>query len=80
MIKSPWNKQGDFFIVRTILHSDLNNFYASCECLLHPEYQGQPLVVCGKIEDRHGIVLAKNMIAKRGGVKTGMTIYECKKI
>ena len=66
--------------MRTILHVDLNNFYASCECLLHPEYNGKPLVVCGKIEDRHGIVLAKNLIAKNGGVKTGMTIYECKKI
>lgn len=66
--------------MRTILHSDLNNFYASCECLLHPEFNGKPLVVCGKIEDRHGIVLAKNLLAKQGGVKTGMTIYECKKI
>lgn len=66
--------------MRVILHSDLNNFYASCECLLHPEYAGKPLVVCGKIEDRHGIVLAKNQLAKLGGVKTGMTIYECKKI
>lgn len=66
--------------MRTILHADLNNFYATCECLLHPEYDGLPLVVCGKIEDRHGVVLAKNYIAKLGGVKTGMTIYECKKI
>ena len=66
--------------MRVILHSDLNNFYASCESLLHPEYAGKPLVVCGKIEDRHGIVLAKNQIAKVGGVKTGMTLYECRKI
>jgi len=66
--------------MRTILHADLNNFYASCECLVHPEFNGKPLVVCGKIENRHGIVLAKNLIAKNGGVKTGMTIFECKKI
>lgn len=66
--------------MRVILHSDLNNFYASCECLLNPEYIGKPLVVCGKIEDRHGIVLAKNQIAKDGGVKTGMTLYECRKL
>lgn len=65
---------------RVILHSDLNNFYASCECLLHPEHKGKPLVVCGRIEDRHGIVLAKNQLAKNAGVKTGMTIYECKKL
>lgn len=66
--------------MRTILHADLNNFYATCECLLHPEYEGLPLIVCGKVEDRHGVVLAKNYIAKQGGIKTGMTIYECKKI
>ncbi len=65
--------------MRTILHSDLNNFYASVESLFHPEYSGCPLVVCGKVEDRHGIVLAKNMIAKKAGVKTGMVLFEAKK-
>lgn len=66
--------------MRTILHSDLNNFYASVESLFHPEYAGCPLVVCGKTEDRHGIVLAKNMIAKKAGVKTGMVLFEAKKL
>lgn len=65
---------------RIILHSDLNNFYATCECLLHPEYDGKPLVVCGKVENRHGIVLAKNNIAKQAGIKTGMTLYEARTI
>lgn len=65
--------------MRTILHSDLNNFYASVESLFHPEYAGCPLVVCGRVEDRHGIVLAKNMIAKKAGVKTGMVLFEAKK-
>ena len=66
--------------MRTILHSDLNNFYASVESLFHPEYAGCPLVVCGRVEDRHGIVLAKNMIAKKTGVKTGMVLFEAKKL
>lgn len=66
--------------MRTILHSDLNNFYASVESLFHPEYAECPLVVCGKTEDRHGIVLAKNMIAKKAGVKTGMVLFEAKKL
>lgn len=66
--------------MRTILHSDLNNFYASVESLFHPEYVGCPLVVCGRVEDRHGIVLAKNMIAKKAGVKTGMVLFEAKKL
>lgn len=66
--------------MRTILHSDLNNFYASVESLYHPEYKGCPLVVCGKTEDRHGIVLAKNMIAKKAGIKTGMVLFEARKL
>ena len=65
--------------MRTILHSDLNNFYASVETLKHPEYKDLPLVVCGKVEDRHGIVLAKNQIAKEFGIKTGDVLWEAKK-
>ena len=65
---------------RVILHSDLNNFYASCECLVRPELKGLPVVVCGKIKDRHGVVLAKNMLAKTAGIKTGMTLHEARKL
>lgn len=32
---------------RVILHCDLNNFYASVETILHPEYKGKPIAVCG---------------------------------
>ena len=63
---------------RTILHSDLNNFYASVECVLRPELSDKPLAVCGKAEERHGIVLAKNYLAKAKGVKTGETINQAK--
>lgn len=64
--------------MRTILHSDLNNFYASVECLRNPEIRDKPVVVVGSKEDRHGIVLAKNMIAKGMGVKTGDVYWEAK--
>ena len=65
--------------MRTILHSDLNNFYASVEILKHPECKDVPVVVCGSIEDRHGIVLAKNQIAKKLGVKTGEVLWQAEK-
>lgn len=65
--------------MRTILHSDLNNFYASVETLKHPEYKDVPLAVCGSVEDRHGIVLAKNQLAKSFGVKTGEVLWQAKK-
>ena len=64
--------------MRTILHSDLNNFYASVEVLKHPEYAGKPLAVCGSVEDRHGIVLAKNQIAKGFDIKTGEVLWQAK--
>lgn len=65
--------------MRTILHSDLNNFYASVELLKHPECKDIPVAVCGSVEDRHGIVLAKNQIAKSFGVKTGEVLWEAQK-
>ncbi len=64
---------------RIIIHSDLNNFYASVERLLNPELKGVPLAVCGNEEERHGIVLAKSEEAKRRGVKTGDTIWQAKR-
>ncbi len=64
--------------MRTILHSDLNNFYASVESLKHPEYADKPLVVCGSVEDRHGIVLAKNQLAKQFDIKTGDVLWQAK--
>ena len=64
---------------KIILHSDLNNFYASVECILHPELKERYVAVCGNQEERHGIVLAKNGKAKAMGVKTGETIWEAKK-
>lgn len=64
--------------MRTILHSDLNNFYASVECLKNPEIRDKPVVVIGSKEDRHGVVLAKNLIAKGMGVKTGDVFWQAK--
>ena len=61
------------------MHSDLNNFYASVELLKRPEYKDVPVIVTGSKEDRHGIVLAKNYIAKSFGVKTGEVIWEAER-
>lgn len=63
---------------RTILHCDLNNFYASVECLYRPELSGRPVAVCGDPERRHGIVLAKNQLAKGFGVQTGEAIWQAR--
>jgi len=44
----------------------------------HPELRDKPLAVCGSQEDRHGIVLTANYIAKPRGVKTGMAIWQAR--
>lgn len=64
--------------MRSILHVDMNNFYASVECLYRPEIRHLPVAVAGDPLNRHGIILAKNMIAKQLGVKTGEAIWEAK--
>jgi len=61
---------------RIILHSDLNGFYASVECFHNPKIRNLPVAVGGDVEKRHGIILAKNEIAKRYGVKTGDAIWQ----
>ena len=65
---------------RTILHSDLNCFYASVEMMLNPDLRGKAVAVCGATEDRHGIVLAKSELAKKAGVKTGMVNWEARRL
>ncbi len=64
---------------RTILHCDLNNFFASVECLYQPELKNVPMAVCGSVEDRRGIVLAKNEIAKGFGIVTAETVWQALK-
>lgn len=65
---------------RTILHSDMNNCYASIELLYRPELRGKPLAVGGNPEARHGIVLAKDQLAKKAGVKTGMALWQARQV
>ena len=56
----------------------MNNFYASVECMLNPELKNKPVAVCGSVDERHGIVLAKNYAAKAFGVSTGEAIWQAK--
>src|ERR1041384_1332946 len=50
----------------TILHADLDAFYASVEQLLDPSLKGRPIAVGG------GVVLAASYEAKAFGVGAGM--------
>lgn len=65
---------------RVILHSDVNNFFASVECSNRPELKDKPVAVTGNPKKRTGIILAKNEIAKKFGVSTGQVIGEAQAI
>ena len=62
-----------------ILHVDMNNFYASVETLYAPQYRDVPMAVAGDEKSRHGIILAKNALAKQRGVQTAETIGQALK-
>lgn len=56
----------------------MNNFYASVECMLNWQLRSHPVAICGSVEERHGIVLAKNYAAKAFDVKTGDAVWQAK--
>ena len=64
---------------RTILHCDLNAFYASVEALKRPELKKVPMAVCGNPKNRHGIILAKNELAKKCGILTAETVFSARR-
>lgn len=65
--------------MRDILHCDLNNFFASVECLKRPELKMVPMAVAGDPRKRHGVILAKNEMAKKYGIYTPETVYSALK-
>ncbi|HEV2250252.1 MAG TPA: DNA polymerase IV [Candidatus Limnocylindria bacterium] len=66
-------------IERTILHGDLDAFYASVEQRDHPEYRGRPLVVGGGPTDR-GVVSAASYEARAFGVHSAMPLQQAAKL
>ena len=64
---------------KVILHCDLNCYYASVEMLYNPKLRNVPIAVAGDPLNRHGIILTKNVLAKKCGVKTAEPIWQAKK-
>jgi hypothetical protein len=58
-----------FYIVtampqRVVLHSDMNNFYASVECVYNPALCGKPVAVCGDHLREDGLIRLENTVDK----------------
>ncbi|MEG1385061.1 MAG: DNA polymerase IV, partial [Oscillospiraceae bacterium] len=64
--------------LRTILHCDCNSYFASVESIGRPELKAVPMAVCGDPDSRHGIILAKNELAKKRGVATAETVWQAR--
>ena len=65
---------------RIILHSDINSFFVAVEHLMRPEYKDKPMAVGGDPEKRHGIILTADYMSRKYGVRTGMPLWQAKKL
>ncbi|HUK56987.1 MAG TPA: DNA polymerase IV [Nitrospiria bacterium] len=61
---------------RTLLHVDMDAFFASVEQRVHPALRGKPIAVCGA--NARTVVLTASYEARAYGVKTGMTLPEAR--
>lgn len=65
---------------RIIFHIDLDYFFAQCEEIRRPELKAKPVVVCvysGRTKES-GVVSTSNYIARKYGVKSGISIKTAK--
>ncbi len=63
---------------RTILHIDMNAFFASVEQRHHPELQGKPIAVIGNAS--RTVILTASYEARAFGVTTGQTVWEARRL
>lgn len=64
---------------RYILHCDIDYCFAQIEIIKNPALASVPMCVGGDETKRHGIVLARNPLAKAKGVKTAETLNEARR-
>ena len=63
-------------MMRSIMHIDMNAFFAAVEQQSNPALRGRPVAVVGS--QQRTIILTSSYEAREYGVKTGMTLHEAR--
>src|SRR5690554_5473300 len=58
----------------TIMHVDMDAFYAAVEVLDNPEYAGKPLIIGGRKDSKRGVVSTCSYEARKYGIHSAMPI------
>jgi DNA polymerase-4 len=65
---------------RTVIHIDMDAYFASIEQRDKPIYKNKPLVVCHSddLSSYRGVVAAASYEAREFGIRAGMSVLEAK--
>ncbi|MGE5593438.1 MAG: DNA polymerase IV [Betaproteobacteria bacterium] len=63
----------------TVIHIDMDAFFAAVEQQAHPELRGKPVIVCGDPDGR-GVVSTASYEARTFGVRSAMPVREAKRL